>query len=207
MPKLPEWASLGHISKICSLLSIEIDPRGGRRFSPIRKGIENIYVNELHLDNSQVPVNYLLPRRVRVVLKKKKKKLLRSTGVQKVYFRNHLLQTKICNEKSTGLQTILGRRGITIRKSSQISMAILSVARIQGKGNTFLWALRGKLTLYTKSLLEFREKMLSGLVLCDTERQSHRMVIVINFLVFVKSSVAGLEVNVFRSPAGNTMKF
>lgn len=61
--------------------------------------------------------------------------------------------------------------------------------------------------MYTKSLLEFREKMLSGLVLCDTERQSHRMVIVINFLVFVKSSVAGLEVNVFRSPAGNTMKF
>lgn len=96
---------------------------------------------------------------------------------------------------------------LPFRKSSQISMAILSVARIQGKGNTFLWALRGKLTLYTKSLLEFREKMLSCFVLCDNERQSHRMVNVINFLVFVNSSIAGLEVNVFGSPAGNTMKF
>lgn len=39
-----------------------------------------------------------------------------STGVLRVYFRKRLLQTRISNEKSTGLQTILGRRGITIRK-------------------------------------------------------------------------------------------
>lgn len=42
-----------------------------------------------------------------------------STGVQKVYFLNHLLQPGISNEKSTGYQTILGRRGITNEKKKK----------------------------------------------------------------------------------------